>query len=234
MRILYIFLTFVIGCSSPDHTAPKVNAKDRGVNCTSNVYNCGDFLTCEGVMRIFNSCPSDIHRLDGNGDGVPCQSLCNGYSSFINRSLPKKGNLSSKKSKNGSVERVVDGDTVYVLGRKIRLLNIDTEESVHPQRYRNTDFGVKTSSWAKSYLKGKSVLLDCEDRKKDRYGRELCYIILKKSQVNYNVEAVRRGYSKYYIKYGRSKSYHEDFVKAEEEARLNLCGVWSKKRKTCN
>jgi len=45
--------------------------------CSSDYYNCGDFNTCSEVMEIFNTCNSDIHGLDGDDNGIPCESLCN-------------------------------------------------------------------------------------------------------------------------------------------------------------
>lgn len=44
--------------------------------CSSNVYNCGDFSSCLEVMEVFNTCSYDVHRLDGDNDGIPCESLC--------------------------------------------------------------------------------------------------------------------------------------------------------------
>ena len=57
---------------------PKVEVKTTTpkTNCSSNTYNCGDFSSCSEVMAVFNACSSDVHRLDGDDDGVPCESLC--------------------------------------------------------------------------------------------------------------------------------------------------------------
>ena len=44
--------------------------------CSSNVYNCGDFSSCSEAMNVFNYCSGDIHKLDGDDDGIPCESLC--------------------------------------------------------------------------------------------------------------------------------------------------------------
>jgi len=45
-------------------------------NCHGNLYNCGDFSSCAQVMSYWNACPGDPSRLDGDRDGVPCESLC--------------------------------------------------------------------------------------------------------------------------------------------------------------
>jgi len=50
------------------------------VTCTSNVYNCDDFTACEDVMKVFDECKDrgfgDIHSLDKDDNGIPCESLC--------------------------------------------------------------------------------------------------------------------------------------------------------------
>ena len=47
--------------------------------CYENYYNCGDFSTCSEVMEVFEFCggvDNDIHWLDGDDDGIPCEVLC--------------------------------------------------------------------------------------------------------------------------------------------------------------
>jgi micrococcal nuclease len=45
-------------------------------NCNGNLYNCDDFSSCAQVMSYWKACPGDPSRLDGDHDGVPCESLC--------------------------------------------------------------------------------------------------------------------------------------------------------------
>ena len=45
-------------------------------DCSVDSYNCADFTTCEEVMEVFEECSNDVHRLDNNRDGVPCENLC--------------------------------------------------------------------------------------------------------------------------------------------------------------
>lgn len=49
---------------------------DSNIVCSSDSHNCGDFSSCSEVMEVFNACSSDIHKLDKDGDGIPCESLC--------------------------------------------------------------------------------------------------------------------------------------------------------------
>jgi hypothetical protein len=47
-------------------------------DCSSNKYNCGDFSTYTQAKAMFDKCggvSNDIHYLDGDDDGIPCESL---------------------------------------------------------------------------------------------------------------------------------------------------------------
>lgn len=47
--------------------------------CSGNLYNCSDFSTHRQAQACYDYCVSigrgDIHRLDGDNDGVACESL---------------------------------------------------------------------------------------------------------------------------------------------------------------
>ncbi|MCI5050912.1 MAG: excalibur calcium-binding domain-containing protein [Candidatus Pacebacteria bacterium] len=38
-------------------------------------YNCDDFQTQEEAQRVYAQCDTDISRLDGDNDGIVCESL---------------------------------------------------------------------------------------------------------------------------------------------------------------
>lgn len=48
---------------------------DVDVNCSEDKYNCEDFTNYDEAERVFRACSTDIHRLDSNGDGIPCEEL---------------------------------------------------------------------------------------------------------------------------------------------------------------
>ena len=81
----------------------------------------------------------------------------------------------------GVVERVVDGDTVIVRADggalRVRLLGIDTPETVDPDRPVGC-FGPEASAYTKHLLTGRSVTLVYDRELHDRYGRLLAYIYL--------------------------------------------------------
>lgn len=55
---------------------PEEENGNDNIVCSSDYYNCGDFSTCSEVMEVFNACSSDIHGLDKDDDGIPCETLC--------------------------------------------------------------------------------------------------------------------------------------------------------------
>jgi len=43
--------------------------------CNFNIYNCADFNTRAEAQAVIDYCGNDIHYLDGDDDGIPCESL---------------------------------------------------------------------------------------------------------------------------------------------------------------
>ncbi len=126
--------------------------------------------------------------------------------------------------KEHQVLRVIDGDTIEIEYRgkstRVRMLNVDCPESVHPDKSRNTEQGKKAAEYTRSRLAGKKVRLEFEGRRRGRHGRLLAYVFVDGQ--NFCEELIRKGYSPYYTKYGKSKRYYSQFVKAEKN---NIRGV---------
>ena len=126
------------------------------------------------------------------------------------------------------VIRIVDGDTIVINYRgeneKVRLLRVNTPESVHPDKKQNIPMGKVASDYTKRRLKGKYVDLEFEGPFRGRYGRLLAYVIV--DGVNFNLELVREGLSPYYIKYGLSEKYDKEFREAERYARKHELNIW--------
>lgn len=62
---------------------------------------------------------------------------------------------------------------------------------------------------------------------RDNYGRLLCYVYKAGDQENSNVRIVQEGWSPYFVKYGRSRLYHRQFVEAEVEAQFKGLAIWN-------
>ncbi len=128
-----------------------------------------------------------------------------------------------------AVVRVVDGDTIIIERKgkreRVRFLRVNTPESVHPDKKRNTPMGNVASNFAKKHLSGKSVTLEFEGERRDRYDRLLAYIFV--GEENFGLTLVEEGMSPYYTSYGLSKNYDAEFRRAEQEARDAKLGIWS-------
>ncbi|MGB3309527.1 MAG: thermonuclease family protein [Nodosilinea sp.] len=62
--------------SQPPTVTPSPTAAPSSLpTCTSGDCDCGDFATWEQAQAVLNAFPGDPHRLDGDSDGVACESL---------------------------------------------------------------------------------------------------------------------------------------------------------------
>jgi len=127
------------------------------------------------------------------------------------------------------VIRVVDGDTIVIRynGKyeKVRLLCVNTPESVHPDKKQNIPMGKVASKYTQKKLTGKYVKLEFEIKKlRGNYGRLLAYVFVDGK--NLNLDLVRQGLSPYYTKYGKSEKYDAEFRAAEKQARKEKLNIW--------
>ncbi len=125
------------------------------------------------------------------------------------------------------VERVSDGDTIVLDGgEKVRLIGVDTPETVHPRKPVQP-FGKEASAFTKRLSEGKRVRLEYEAEagpsRIDRYGRTLAYVYLTDGRM-LNLEIVRQGYGHAYTKYPFSRM--DEFRAAERHAREAGLGLW--------
>ncbi|HVO30629.1 MAG TPA: thermonuclease family protein [bacterium] len=132
-----------------------------------------------------------------------------------------------------SVVRVIDGDTVDVkIGERtdrLRLLDIDTEESHNSVAKKITPFGLETSAWAKEYVQpGIPCFVEYGPERRDVYDRVLAYLWVKREGAweNYNLTTVKTGRAPYFTKYGYSKNHHEEFAAAQKDAEEKHVGIW--------
>lgn len=128
------------------------------------------------------------------------------------------------------IDRVVDGDTIDVELSNghiatVRLLLIDTPESVHPEK-EEQPFGKESSDFAKKRLKkGQTVTLEIGNPKRDKYERLLAYIWL--DEVNFNQLMIEEGFARIAYIYEPNTKYLEEFKKAENQAEKNGNNIWS-------
>ena len=128
------------------------------------------------------------------------------------------------------IPKIIDGDTVHINNKKIRLEGIDAPEI--KQQCKKPFIKISALigfQFSKSYpcgVKSKKKLIDkidnskikCITSSKDRYKRYLatCY----KEKINLNKWMVRNGHAVAY------KRYSKDYVRDEEFAKENKIGLW--------
>lgn len=106
------------------------------------------------------------------------------------------GAEASVEGEHAVVERVVDGDTIVVTydgdQERVRLLNIDTPETVHPERPTEC-LGPEASERMEELLApGDEVRLAFDQERTDRYDRLLAGVYLEDTLIN--AQMARDGY----------------------------------------
>ena len=128
------------------------------------------------------------------------------------------------------IPKIIDGDTVHIGNKKIRLEGIDAPEikqqckkpfltiSLRIGFQFNKNYSCGTISKRKLIEKIENSKIKCISSTKDRYKRYLatCY----KNKINLNKWMVRNGYAVAY------KRYSKDYVRDENYAKENRLGIW--------
>lgn len=129
------------------------------------------------------------------------------------------------------VTKVVDGDTFWgqdanKIDYKIRLIGIDAPESRKTGNKPIGYYGKEASDYLKNLLNGKTVKLEYDKGKTDRYGRVLAYVYLADGTFVNNLLA-KEGYANA-IYYKPNGKYTQLLSKSCEEAKKLKKGMWNK------
>jgi micrococcal nuclease len=123
------------------------------------------------------------------------------------------------------VRRVVDGDTVVVAGvGTVRLIGIDTPETVD-RRQLVQRFGKEAAAFLRALVLGKTIRLEYDVERQDKYRRTLAYAYLPDGRF-VNAEMVRLGYAHAYTEF--PFKYLQQFLAFEREAREVGRGLWAR------
>lgn len=140
---------------------------------------------------------------------------------------PAETPLSTEGRAEVAVERVVDGDTFIIRSAtkdRVRLIGVDTPETVKPD-HPVEPFGPEASAMTKQWIEGRSVVLEFDREKRDKYGRLLAYVWVDGKMLN--EELLRQGLGRALLQYNFSAERKEIFRGAEAEARAARRGIWS-------
>jgi len=126
----------------------------------------------------------------------------------------------------GTVERVVDGDTIHVrIGarvEKVRYIGVNTPEVHHPTKGEEPG-GREAAEVNRRLVEGQAVRLELDVQERDRYGRLLAYVWIGDLMIN--AELVRLGYAQV-MTIPPNVRYQEVFLKLQREAREAGRGLW--------
>lgn len=127
------------------------------------------------------------------------------------------------------VVKIVDGDTIKLNINdevtSVRLIGIDTPESVHPNKEKNVPEGKLAAEHTKALTADKYVYIEYGEEAYDRYGRVLAYVYIDKNTM-LNAQLVEDGYAEVYTIKPNNK-YEDYFLNLEEKAKKNNSGLWS-------
>ena len=114
---------------------------------------------------------------------------------------------------------IIDGDTVNIGNNKIRLHGIDAPETKQKCTKNNVEWncGIQSTKFLKKLIGNEQI--QCVTNGKDRYKRYIgiCY----KNNIDLNSQMVINGWAIAY------RYYSLDYIKEEEQAKLNKIGIWS-------
>ena len=125
--------------------------------------------------------------------------------------------------RNAVVARVIDGDTIELVGgQRVRLVQIDTPEK------RVECYGDQASALTRQLIPaGTHVRIEQDPKldQVDRYQRKLAYVW--KGDEDVNVTLVRDGAAGIWFFQGRRGRYAAEFLDAADEARADHEGLWA-------
>ena len=126
----------------------------------------------------------------------------------------------------GTVVRIVDGDTIYVQladrVEKIRYIGVNSPEIHHPIKGEEPG-GRDAAEVNRRLVDGRHVRLELDVRARDGYGRLLAYVWAGGTMVN--AELVRLGYAQV-MTVPPNVRYQDLFIKLQREARDAHRGLW--------
>ena len=128
-----------------------------------------------------------------------------------------------------SVERVVDGDTIVVVldgtSERVRLLNIDTPESVDPDREVEC-LGPEAADYLEGLLPvGLEVTLAFDIERRDRYDRLLAAVFTPDGTL-VNAQVAAAGFADVVV-FGANDRFEPDIRAAVERAQDAGLGIWA-------
>jgi micrococcal nuclease len=121
------------------------------------------------------------------------------------------------------VVAVLDGDTIIIGGgEKVRYAGLNTPETHHPDKLPEY-CGQEAFEANRRLVAGKTVRLEFDERRRDKYGRLLAYVYVDSLCVN--AELIRQGYAQVST-YKDNQRHHDEFMRLQQSAIAARRGMW--------
>ena len=192
--------------------------------------DCGDFATQAEAQAFFVAAgPGDPHLLDGDGDGIVCETPPT-LTTTSTIDPDGSGNSGPTRRDRAVVVRVTDGDTLKVrmadgTEEYVRLLGIDT-----PEVYGGVECGGAAASRGMARLApvGSRVVLvsDPSQADRDRYDRLLRYVQRRSRDVG--KAQIASGLAQTYVYRNDPFERTQPYLRAEARADRLDRGSWSR------
>lgn len=125
------------------------------------------------------------------------------------------------------VQRVIDGDTVVLVGgERVRYIGVDTPELHHPKK-KVQPYAREATEFNRRLVEGQKVRLELDVERRDKYGRLLAYVYLEDGRF-VNAELLKEGYAQL-LTIPPNVRYADLFVGLQKQARDAKRGLWGKK-----
>ena len=133
------------------------------------------------------------------------------------------GSLYWRQNRKYQVKRVIDGDTIELSdGRRIRYINIDSPE-LSKGKNKDECFSRKAKQINKELVEGKTVSIETDKNKMDRFGRTLAYVY--RDHIFINQQLLEQGAGKFYLDTVNRK-YQPILITAANQAHQKKIGLW--------
>lgn len=187
--ILIFSLSIVlVACDSQ----AEIKDKTESENINAKVEDIENYIN-----ELSTENPEIIDRNLDNDENIESETLSEIHID-VNDSDVSIKNISDYPLIKTEVIRVVDGDTIKVNisgeVESLRLIGVDTPESVHPKKEKNVPEGKIASDYVKNLIEGEDVYVEFDVEERDRYGRYLAYIYLEDGEM-LNNKLVKEGYA---------------------------------------
>lgn len=179
------------------------------------------------------------------GVGLACRGLHEAEPvelTTVTATVSQQTSQNSAQTEKATVVRVVDGDTLVASNtsgqeQKIRLIGVNTPESVSSDETKNCAEGKEASAYTKSVLTpGRTVYLEYDTGRTDKYGRTLAYVWLDNSanttSLNelsshmFNAMLLAKGFANT-MEIEPNVKYALSFDLIKQQAQNNQAGFWS-------